>query len=188
MGQCFLGSEPLTLTTNAVFDELGKLLPKATLVPIFESKPVPTDNFAAWEQMIGAHPDTVLTIGTCDQDANSMIKARETSGLDYSIGVVQSSPQVLTAVKDGSVAAVVTQNYYAAGYLIVKLLADSVRSGKPPVAGWINMGIEVTTKDNIADLEGRDSGADGQKAYYQPIIDKLLADLPAVTKPLADIQ
>ena len=188
VGQCFLGSEPLTLTTKAVFKELSKLLPNATMVPIFESKPVPTDNFAAWQQEIGAHPKTVLTVGTCDQDANSMIKARETSGLKYKIGVVQSSPQVLTAVKDGSVAAVVTQNYYAAGYLIVKLLADSVRSGKPPVAGWINMGIGVTTKANVADLEGRDSGAAGQQAYYLPIIKKLLADLPAVTKPLASIQ
>jgi ABC-type sugar transport system substrate-binding protein len=188
VGQCFLGSEPLTLTTNAVFEELGKLLPNATLVPIFESQPVPTDNFAAWEQMIGAHRDTVLAIGTCDQDANSMIKARETSGLDYAIGVVQSSPQVLTALKDGTVAAAVTQNYYAAGYLIVKLLADSVRAGEPPVAGWIDMGTAVTTKENVADLEGRDSGGAGQQAYYQPIIDELLSDLPAVTKPLADIQ
>lgn len=188
LGQCFLGSEPLSLTTKATFKELGKLLPNATLVPIFESQPIPTDNFAAWEKMIGAHPKTVLTIGTCDQDANSMIKARETSGLSFAIGVVQSSPQVITAMKAGTVSAIVTQNYYASGYLVVKLLADAIRLGKPPVAGWINPGVAVITKSNIADIEKRDSGAAGQQAYYQPIIDSLLADLPAATKPLSEIQ
>lgn len=189
VGQCFLGSEPLTLTTNALHDTLQELLPNATVLPIFESKPIPTDNFAAWEQMIGAHPDTVLTIGTCDQDANSMIKARETSGLDYKIGVVQSSPQVLTGLKDGSVAVVVTQPYFAIGYSIVRMLAESARSGEVPPEGWINTDVITITAENVADLEERDSGPEGQAAFYQPIIEEFWADdLAAMINPLSDIQ
>ncbi|MEO8906685.1 MAG: sugar ABC transporter substrate-binding protein [Microbacteriaceae bacterium] len=188
VGQCFAGSDPLTNTSNAAIATLKKLLPSANVLPVFDSKLAPADNFAAWSQEIAANPNTVLTIGTCDQDGDSMAKAKAAAGGSFAIGTVQTSPAVLAGIASGAVAVALPQNYYVQGYTVVRLLAEAVRNGTNPPAGWIDPGVTVVTKANVADLVKRDSGAAGQAAFYAPLVTSTWADLSAITKPMAKAQ
>lgn len=188
VGQCFAGSDPLTNTSTAAIKTLKKLLPSAKVLPVFDSKLAPADNFAAWTQKIAANPNTVLTIGVCDQDGDSMAKAKAASKGSFAIGTVQTSPAVNAGIASGAVSVALPQNYYVQGYTVVRLLAEAVRSGATPPAGWIDPGVTVVTKANVADLVKRDSGPAGQAAFYSALVKSTWADLSAVTKPLSDAQ
>lgn len=188
ISRCVPQSAPLTLTVGGMAKAAKQLLPKATVLAPFNSMVVPSQNFAAWEQEARAHPNAVLALGSCDQDGDSMIKAKSDTGAKFVIGATDTSPQVLKGIADGTVAADVAQNWYVEGYTVIRLLAEAARNGGTPPAGWINPGTTVITKANVAALQARDASAAGQAAFYQPIIASLWADLSAATKPLSLVQ
>ncbi len=188
IGICTPQSTPLATTVAAMSDAVKQALPKTTVLKPFNSESVPSQNFAAWDQQMRAHPDAVLTLGSCDQDGESMIKAKRVSGGKFAIGGVATTPTVLGALEDGTVAAIVNQNWYVEGYTAIRLLTEAARNGRIPVEGWINSGTTLVTKANVADIRARDASPEGQAAYYKPLITKLWADLPAATKPLSDVQ
>jgi ribose transport system substrate-binding protein len=188
VGDCFPGSEPLAITSNAVVARLKQLLPKADVLPFFDSKITPADNSAAWEHAIAAHPNTVLTIDTCDQGGDSMLKAKQQSGMDFAIGTVQTSPNILAAIKSGQVAVAVPQHNYVVGYTVIRMLADAIRSGKKLPQGWIDPGYTAVTKANVAAAVERDSGDAGLATFYKPVVSALWNDLGSVTKPLSEVQ
>ena len=70
----------------------------------------------------------------------------------------------------------------------MRLIAEAVRAGKPPVEGWIVPGITVVTKDNVAAIQAREASPEAQAAFYKPLVTKLWADLPGAVKPLSDLK
>ena len=188
IGQCVPQSDPLTLTVGGITEATKQLLPKATVLTAFNSQVVPSQNFAAWEQEMRAHPNAVLALGPCDQDADSMIKAKQDTKGKFAIGGVATSPQVLTGLADGTVAAILAQNWYVMGYTAARLMAEAASKGTAPVEGWINPGTTVITKANAAAIKARDASPAGQAAFYKPLVTKLWANLGAATKPLSAAQ
>ena len=185
LGVCNVQSDPLKITVTAMGQTAKQLLPKATVLNPFVSQNVPAQNFTAWEQEMRAHPKAVLALGSCDQDGDSMIKAKQVTGGKFAIGGTATTPSVLAGLADGAVAAILTQNWYVVGYTTTRLLAEAARKGTTPVPGWINPGTTLVTKSNVAALKSRDASAAGQTAFYKPIIAKLWANLAAATKPLS---
>ena len=188
IGKCTTQSTPLTQTTGGMAEAVKQALPKATVLDPFDSNSVPAQNFAAWEQEMRAHPDAVLVLGSCDQDGESMVKAKQVTGGHWAIGATATTPGVLAAIADGTVASSVAQNWYVAGYTVVRLLAEGLQQGTTPVEGWINPGTTVITKANVAEIVARDASPEGQAAFYKPLVSKLWADLGAATKPLTAAQ
>jgi simple sugar transport system substrate-binding protein len=188
ISNCNPTSSPLGVTVKGLVETVQKLLPKATVEPPFNSQITPSANFTAWRQEIGAHPSAVLALGACDQDGDSMIKAKQAGGGKFAIGATDLDPLVLQGIANGTVAAALAQDWYVEGYTAIRLLVDSARNGTAPPAGWIQPGTVTVTKANVAQLEARDASAAGMDAFYKPIIAKLWANPSAATQPLSAAQ
>ncbi len=188
ISNCNPTSSPLAVTVKGLVQTVQKLLPKATVEPPFNSQITPSANFTAWRQEISAHPSAVLALGSCDQDGDSMIKAKQAAGGKFAIGATDLDPLVLQGIANGTVAAALAQDWYVEGYTAIRLLIDSVRHGTPPPAGWIQPGTVTVTKANVAQLQARDASAAGMAAFYKPIIAKLWGNTSAATQPLSAAQ
>ena len=186
VGECSANSSSLSAETAAALTTVKSLLPQANVLPVFVSDPTPDTDISAWGQEIAANPNTILALGFCDQDADAIIKAKQTSGGTFAIGVVQTSQLVLAGLQDGTVTAALLQPYYVISYLTVKLLAESVRSGTVPPSGWIDTGSIAVTNADYSFAVNRDASDAGLAAAYAPLLQTFSGDLAAVTKPIAE--
>jgi ribose transport system substrate-binding protein len=185
ISNCAPGASLLAVTVKGEVDTVKQLLPKATIEPPFDSQATPSANSTAWQQEISAHPSTVLALGTCDQDGDSMIKAKQSTGGKFAIGASDLDPLVLKGIADGTVAADLAQNWYLEGYTATRMLIDAARNHTTPPAGWFQPGTTVVTKANVATLETRDASAAGVTAFYKPIIAKFWSNISAAAQSLS---
>jgi ABC-type sugar transport system substrate-binding protein len=185
ISNCAPGASLLAVTVKGEVDTVRQLLPKATIEPPFNSQATPSANVTAWQQEISAHPSTVLALGTCDQDGDSMIKAKQSTGGKFAIGATDLDPLVLKGIADGAVAADLAQNWYLEGYTAVRMLTDAARNHTPPPAGWFQPGTTVVTKANVSTLETRDASAAGLTAFYNPLIASFWSNIAAKAQSLS---
>jgi len=188
ISNCNPTSSPLAVTVKGLVQTVHQMLPKATVEPPFNSQITPSANFTAWRQEISAHPSAVLALGSCDQDGDSMIKAKQAAGGKFAIGATDLDPLVLQGIANGTVAAALAQDWYVEGYTAIRLLINSVRNGTPPPAGWIQPGTVTVTKANVAQLEARDASAAGMAGFYKPVIAKLWSSMSPATQSLSAAQ
>ena len=188
LGQCVPQSNPLTSQLKAMGAEIQKLLPKAKVLPIFNSQVVPAQNFTAWEQAVQANKGIVLTMGACDQDGDSMVKARKTSGGHFAIGASNTDPAVIQGLKDGSVSAVVGGNFYLVGYTVTRMLGEAATKATAPPAGWFDTGEFVFTKANADEATARDASAAGEAAYNAPLIKSYWSKIDSAAKTFAEMR
>jgi len=182
ISNCAPGASLLAVTVKGEVDTVKQLLPKATIEPPFDSQATPSANVTAWQQEISA---TVLALGTCDQDGDSMIKAKQSTGGKFAIGATDLDPLVLQGIADGTVAADLAQNWYLEGYTAVRMLIDAARNHTTPPAGWFQPGTTVVTKANVATLEKRDASASGLTGFYNPLIASFWSNIAAKAQPLS---
>ncbi|HXJ71252.1 MAG TPA: hypothetical protein VNM37_00320, partial [Candidatus Dormibacteraeota bacterium] len=55
---------------------------------------------------------------------------------------------------------------------------------QPLPQGWVDVGTEVVTRDNVDGLYARETDAQKQNEWYAGYVAKHFADLNAVAKPL----
>jgi ABC-type sugar transport system substrate-binding protein len=185
ISNCNPTSAPIEAEVNGEVQTVKQLMPKATVEPTFNSQVDPSQNFTAWRSEISAHPSAVLALGVCDQDGDSMIKAKQASGGKFAIGASDLDPLVLSGISNGTVAADLAQNWYVEGYTAIRMLINSIRGGTAPPAGWFQPGTTTVTKANVAALIARDASPAGMAAFYKPIINKLWSNISAATQPLS---
>ena len=185
ISNCAPGASLLAVTVKGEVETVKQLLPKATIEPPFNSQATPSANVTAWQQEISAHPSTVLALGTCDQDGDSMIKAKQSTGGKFAIGATDLDPLVLKGIADGTVAADLAQNWYLEGYTAVRMLIDAARNHTTPPAGWFEPGTTVVTKANVSTLETRDASTAGLTAFYNPLIASYWSNVAAKAQPLS---
>ena len=185
ISNCAPGASLLAVTVKGEVDTVKQLLPKATIEPAFNSEATPSANSTAWQQEISAHPSTVLALGTCDQDGDSMIKAKQSTGGKFAIGASDLDPLVLQGIANGTVAADLAQNWYLEGYTATRMLIDAARNHTTPPAGWFQPGTTVVTKANVATLEKRDASTAGLTAFYKPIVAKFWSNISAAAQSLS---
>jgi ABC-type sugar transport system substrate-binding protein len=188
ISNCNPTSAPIGFTVKGEVQTVKQLLPKATIEPVFNSQVDPAPNFTAWRQEISAHPSAVLALGVCDQDGDSMIKAKQATGGKFAIGASDLDPLVLSSIANGTVAADLAQDWYVEGYTAARMLIDAIQSGTKPPAGWFQPGTTIVTKANIAALMTRDASPAGMAAFYKPIIGKLWGNISAAAQPLSSAQ
>ncbi len=185
ISNCAPGASLLAVTVKGEVETVKQLLPKATIEPPFNSQATPSANVTAWQQEISAHPSTVLALGTCDQDGDSMIKAKQSTGGKFAIGATDLDPLVLKGIADGTVVADLAQNWYLEGYTAVRMLIDAARNHTTPPAGWFQPGTTVVTKANVSTLETRDASTAGLTAFYNPLIASYWSNVAAKAQPLS---
>lgn len=99
-----------------------------------------------------AHPDLVGFFGT--DDDSTIGAADEVAARDLPVVVVgvDSSPDVLTLVEDGSIAGVITQNPFAMGYETVRILVEAADGTMPAESNVVSESVWVTA-ENMNDPE-----------------------------------
>ncbi|HZO37410.1 MAG TPA: substrate-binding domain-containing protein [Solirubrobacteraceae bacterium] len=185
LGQCVPGNTGVLADRIRGFKQvLAKLLPKATPV-VFDSKVDPQGNTTAWTTELVAHPKPILAIGTCDQDGTSLYKVKKAnSSYKFPVGAVETPPETVLGIQDGTILASSSVNWYLEGYTAARLLAESAR-GKAIPAGFIDIGYTMITKKNIAEIKKRNSSLANTRAWYAPKVKEQFANMKKYTHSLS---
>jgi len=146
-----------------------------------------TANYGAWENLAAANPTTVALVGLCSMDLPNLAKLKERTKGQWLIGGYDLGRETLDAIKAGTVQVTIGQHPYLQGYLPVVALARHFRDKQPLPHGWIDIGTEVVTRDNVEGLYGRETDQKKQTQWYAEYVAKHFADLNAVAKPLPKV-
>ncbi len=144
--------------------------------------PENTANYAAWENLATANPDAVAMVGLCSLDIPNLASLKRQNDYQWAIAGYDLNVETLDAIRAGTAQLTVGQQPYLQGYLPVRALVESIRSGEPLVAGWIETPTEVVTADNVDDVYEREANEEAETAYYKEYIAQHYADLEAAVK------
>ncbi len=143
-----------------------------------------TANYGAWENLVSANPEMVAIVGLCSMDLPNLAKLKARTKGQWLIGGYDLGRETLDAVKAGTVQIVNGQQPYLQGYLPVLALARHFRDNQPLPRGWVDVGTEVVTRDNVDAIYGRETDQSKQTQWYADYVARHFADLNAMTKPL----
>jgi len=154
-------------------------------VRVFYPGPDPQGNTKAWRAELQANPNPVLTLGACDQDTTSVYLLKKSSGAKFPSGAMETPPEAIKGVEDGSILVTGSSHWYTIGYVATTILGRGARGDKLP-EGWIDPGFTLVTKDNVAEIAKRDSSVAETKKWYTPQVKQILADVKGHTQPMAN--
>ncbi len=143
-----------------------------------------TANYAAWENLAGANPEMAAVVGLCSMDLPNLAKLKERTKGQWLVAGYDLGRETLDAIKAGTIQVAVGQHPYLQGYLPVVALARHLRDKQPLPQGWIDVGTEVVTRDNVELIHGRETDAKMQTQWYADHVATQFADLNAAAKPL----
>lgn len=143
-----------------------------------------TANYAAWENQATANPDTVAMAGLCSMDIPNLAKLKTRTGAKWIIGGYDLNQETLDALKAGTAQVTLGQHPYLQGYLPVLALVRHLRDNKPLPKGWVNVGTEIVTKENVDSIYPRETDKTAEKKWYADHIAKNFGDMAAIAKPL----
>ena len=143
-----------------------------------------TANYGAWENLAGANPDIVAIVGLCSMDLPNLAKLKVRTKGQWLVAGYDLGRETLDAIKAGTVQVVVGQHPYLQGFLPIAALARHLRDQRPLPQGWIDIGTEVVTRENVEAIYGRETDEQKQKAWYADHVARHFADLNALAKPL----
>ena len=185
-GICVPGLSVLTQRLDGFKAEMAKRLPKVQVLDAFNSQSDPAADFTVWQQAVSAHPDALAMISPCEADNENLIKIKRASNAKWFLVPFDIDSIALGAVKDGTVLQIIPQSPYVHGYVSIRLLAESLKTGKPLPKGWVKTPIIPVTSANVDEIIKRESSPANQAAYWKPYIDKIFATNPVQTLPLTD--
>ena len=143
-----------------------------------------TANYGAWESLAAANPNMVAIVGLCSMDLPNLAKLKVRTKGQWLIGGYDLGRETLDAIKAGTVQVVLGQHPYLQGYLPVVALARHVRDKQPLPQGWVDIGTEIVTRDNVEAIYGRETDEKKQTQWYADYMVRHFADLNAAAKPL----
>ena len=94
-------------------------------------------------------PDINVSINVCGFGAAAAAKAAKEAGLDVLIMGIDDIQETLDGIKDGTIFATMTQNFYRMGYEPVTWLNAFAKDGTKPASVVNDSGTMVVTKENI---------------------------------------
>jgi simple sugar transport system substrate-binding protein len=182
VGTCVAGIDVLVDRYNGFVE--GMKGSKFTITEAYDVTPENTSNYAAWENLASANPDMVAGVGLCSLDIPNLAQIKTRSSAKWAIGGYDLNVETLDAIKAGTAQITVGQNPYLQGYLPVLALYQNLCESKPLVQGWIDVGTEVVTADNVNELYDREKDPAKATTWYADWIAKNFSDLAALAKPL----
>jgi ABC-type sugar transport system substrate-binding protein len=143
-----------------------------------------TANYGAWENLAAANPNLVAIVGLCSMDLPNLAKLKVRTKRQWLVAGYDLGRETLDAIKAGIVQAAVGQHPYLQGYLPVVALARHVRNKQPLPQGWVDVGTEVVTRENVDGIYARETDEKKQTEWYADHVAKHFADLNALARPL----
>jgi ABC-type sugar transport system substrate-binding protein len=143
-----------------------------------------TANYSAWENQATAHPEMIAAVGLCSMDVPNLSKLKSRTGGKWLVGGYDLNAETLDALKAGTAQVSLGQHPYLQGYLPVLALVQHLRDKKPLPAGWVNVGTEIVTKDNVETVYPRETDRAAETKWYADHVAKNFSDLGAMAKPL----
>jgi ABC-type sugar transport system substrate-binding protein len=195
IGNCSPGLEVLENRARGVKESLSKASGVKILGP-YDVKVEAADNFAAWQSLLAAHPETKAMIGLCAPDVASLGKLNAANGDKLVTGGYDLTAGNLKQIQEGHAYVTLGQNAFVQGYLPVKMLYDHATNDVPLEQGFLEAGTEIVTKDGVqepyglpkltfSELLAMSQSPDKMRAYYTPLVKGKLADWSSVLKPLS---
>jgi len=166
-----------------VFDER---LPNVDVIGPLLTAPEPNNNFAAWEEIMRAHPDALAYMGRCEADGPSLAKLKRQEKGDYVITAWDRAPQSLEAIKNGEMLAVMADPFFLEGYVPTRLIAEAAKGGEPVPQGWYDPGGVLVTEENVDEFTESEATPESQRAYYEDEIDEFFQDPQGQLRPLSE--
>lgn len=155
-----------------------------TVLEAVDVKTASTENYNRWESLATAQPDAVAIVGLCSMDVPNLYKLKDRSKAKWLVGGYDLTKEALDSVKNGTTQVVLGQHPYLQGYLAVKALVEHIRDKKPLPKGWVDVGTEIITKDNVDSVYARETDRAAETKWYADYIAKHFADMNAMAKPL----
>ena len=143
-----------------------------------------TANYGAWENLASSGTNIVAVVGLCSMDLPNLAKLKVRTKSRWLVGGYDLGRETLDAVKAGTVQVALGQHPYLQGYLPVVALARHLRDKQPLPRGWIDVGTEVITRENVDAIYARETDEKQRSQWYAGYVAKYFADLNAVAKPL----
>lgn len=185
IGNAAPGAFPCEQRVKGVKAQLEETAPDIEVKGPFETSGDPAKNFSTWQSLINANPDVVGATDVCFNRIPT-VREKDTDGKWYVAGL-DLDPVVLDGVKKGFIPGTVGQRPYLQGYVPMRLLIEHLGMGKPMPEGWVDVGMELVTKDNVDDALAIRTDRGKTKEFYKPVIDEIFADPEAATKPMSEV-
>lgn len=184
IGNDIPGLELLNQRIEGLVSVIKEKRPKLTIKGPFDAKSEPTDNFNAWQGIVKANPKAIAFLGVGGQDGVSLPLIKQQTGREFLAGSADIPPEALQAVKKGQLFALSSPEHWLKGYVAMRLLIESKRTGKPAPTGWWNPGTLIVNKDNVDEIIKRQTDEASRTAYFKSVVDKQFADPNTYLKPI----
>ncbi|MCU1619743.1 MAG: sugar transporter substrate-binding protein [Modestobacter sp.] len=178
IGTSVPGVPVLDYRAQGMKDTFAKGAPGFTVLGPFDSKPDPTQNSQAWSNLVNAHSDARVFLGTGDPDNASLARINRSVNGQYLTGAFDLNQAGLQAVQDGTNFALVDPQHFLKGYVAARLLIEHAMQGTELPQGWWVSPSELVTKDNVQEIMDRQQSSDTKLAWYRDVIDQEFANPP----------
>ncbi len=143
-----------------------------------------TTNYAAWESLTGANPQAVAFVGLCSMDVPNLAKLKGRSGASWLVAGYDLTQESLDALKTGKADLLLGQNPYLQGYLPVRALVEHLKLKQPLPRGWVDVGTELITAQNVAEVYAREVDRKVGRERYAERLKANFVNLSELAKPL----
>jgi ABC-type sugar transport system substrate-binding protein len=199
VGNCFPGFPVLENRSQGVREALAAapgLEVNAEDVNVFVAA---NENYAAWEAILTANPDAVALIGLCAPDLASLGPLQAANpDIDFIAGGYDLTAENLAALENGTVDVSIGQTPFMQGYLPIQMLYDTITGASDvdlSAGGFLDAGTEIVTSDSVtepfglpsltfAELQELAADPAAARAYYQPLVEGVIADWAANIEPI----
>jgi ribose transport system substrate-binding protein len=180
IGNCVPGFPTQDDRVTGMVAAVEELLPDAEIITA-DNGIDPAQNFASWENLIATHGDEAIAfLGNCDTSGPNLVQLKQQDPGDWVIATFDIPQGTLLGVQDGTMAVALGGSPYVIGYVAVRLLAESAKTGDDFPSGWYDMGAEVVTADNVDEILAREASDQGLIDYYDTLLNGIFDDYPDV--------
>jgi ABC-type sugar transport system substrate-binding protein len=180
------GTPVLDNRAKGIIDTLAEKAPGITSLGPFQTYSDPNQNLSAWQALVHANPNALAFLGVGDADSYDLAKIKADENGQYLVAGADVDAKTLDAVKAGDAFVTIDPEHYLKGYVATALLIKSVREGTPLPQGWLHMPGLVVDETNVDAVIQRQTSPEAAYEFYQPEIDKILADPQAYLESLSD--
>ncbi len=174
-----VGIPPLDMRVKGMMKVIGELRPDLKIVgPVstFGVSGASSEVYSAWEAMLRANPDAVAVLSPSAADAAAWGLLAKRAGFKLPAGGFDLEAGNLQAVKDGSVAYIMSPNHFLSGYLATRALADSALGKRKLPQGLMLVPGELVSAENIDAVIARQASVKTVAAALSPLGDDILAN------------
>lgn len=131
---------------------LAENAPDVEVVDVQNGESDPAKSRDKAQGILQAHPDLVGFYGTDDDSTIAIADEVASKDMDVKIIGVDSSPDVITLLKEGKINGVIVQNPFGMGYKTVELLYKAAQGEMPAEKNIVSESLWVT-QENLEDPE-----------------------------------